>query len=196
MMRTLDAAAARDAGEDPGPDTTSGLRVDIVVEGGDAVETADGPVRVYATPGHTNCSVSYFFEKESLLATSESSGFVFGDIPWPAFMTSYRDSLDAIDLIARLAPEHLLLPHAGLLSGDAARAYPAVLRRETEAKADFILSRHRMGQTEEEIIRDFVSAYFDGLIAATGLQSRESFTANAEEIIPRLIAESEEGCTR
>jgi glyoxylase-like metal-dependent hydrolase (beta-lactamase superfamily II) len=206
MIRELDAAAARDAAHDahgnpsviPGPDpgstfedTTPELRVDLIVQGGDTIGTADQVVRVYATPGHTNCSVSYHFENESLLATSESSGFIFGDIPWPSFMTSYRDSLAAIDLVERLAPQHLLLPHAGLLSGDAARAYPKVIRRETEEKADFILSRHRAGMTDDEIIRDFVTTYFDGLIACTGLQTRESFTANAEEVVPRLIAESE-----
>lgn len=190
MIRSMDVASARDSGRDPGEDRTSELRVDMIVGDGDIIRTPDETIRVYDTPGHTNCSLSYYFEEEDLLVTSESSGFKFGDIVWPSFVTSYRDSLAAIDLIERLGPKHLLLPHSGLLSGEDAKAYPDIIREETEQKAAFILSRHRDGMTEAEIIRDFIEEYFEGLIRATGLQTEESFTANAEALIPRLIAES------
>jgi glyoxylase-like metal-dependent hydrolase (beta-lactamase superfamily II) len=185
-------ASARDAGRDPGADRTSELRVDIIVGDGDVIRTPDETIRVYYTPGHTNCSISYYFEEEDLLVPSESSGFKFGDIVWPSFMTSYRDSLTAIDFVERLAPAYLLLPHSGLVSGEDAKAYPAIVREETKQKADFILSRHRAGMTEEDIIRDFVTEYYDAIIRETGLQTEESFTANAEALIPRLIAEASE----
>jgi glyoxylase-like metal-dependent hydrolase (beta-lactamase superfamily II) len=187
----MDAAAARNAGREAGPDTTSGLRVDIQVGDGDIIRTPDETIRVYDTPGHTNCSVSYYFEEEDLLVTSESSGFQFGDIVWPAFLTSYRDSLESIELIGRLAPAHLLLPHAGLIAGDTAKAYPAAIREESKAKADFILSRHRAGMSEDDIVKEFITEYYDGLIKDTGLQPRESFEANAYALVPRLIAESD-----
>jgi glyoxylase-like metal-dependent hydrolase (beta-lactamase superfamily II) len=187
----MDAAAARNAGLEAGEDLTAKLRVDIEVEDGDVIRTPDETIRVFGTPGHTNCSLSYYFEEEDLLVSSESSGFKFGGIVWPAFLTSYRDSLASIALLERLAPEHLLLPHAGLISGAEAKAYPALVREETEAKADFILSRHRAGMSEDDIAKDFIQEYFDGLIRDTGLQPRESFEANAYIMIPRLIAEAE-----
>jgi glyoxylase-like metal-dependent hydrolase (beta-lactamase superfamily II) len=186
----MDAAAARNAGREEAADTTSGLRVDIEVGGGDVIRAAGETIRVYDTPGHTNCSVSYLVEEDDLLVTSESTGCKFGGIAWPAFLTSYRDSLESIALLERLAPEHLLLPHAGLISGDEAKAYPAAMLRETEAKADFILSRRRAGRTGDDIAKDFIAEYFDGLIRDTGLQPRESFEANAHILIPRLIAEA------
>jgi amidohydrolase len=190
-IREMDVAAARFLGADPGDDTTGELRVDVVVNDGDVVRTEDETIRVYDTPGHTNCSVSYYFENEDLLVTSESSGFKFGDVVWPAFLTSYRDALDSTALIERLAPEHLLLPHAGLISGDEAKAYPAAMREETKRKADFVLSRHNAGMPSEKIEEEFITAYFDGVIKATGMQSRESFAVNAHELVPRLIAEQE-----
>ncbi|MDR2162448.1 MAG: MBL fold metallo-hydrolase [Clostridiales Family XIII bacterium] len=190
-IRDMDEAAARNAGADPGEDTTSGLRVDIEVGDGDVVRTADRTVRVYATPGHTNCSVSYYFEEDDILATSESSGFKFGDIVWPAFLTSYRDSIESIELVKRLAPERLLLPHAGLISGSEVSAYLSVIKEKTEEKAAFILSRHRAGMSEEEIVKDFISEYFDRFIRDTGLQTEESFVANTRALVPRLIAEAE-----
>jgi glyoxylase-like metal-dependent hydrolase (beta-lactamase superfamily II) len=186
----MDAAAARNVGEEAGEDFTSELRVDILVGDGDVIRTSDETIRVIATPGHTNCSLSYYFEEEDLLVTSESSGFKFGDILWPAFLTSYRDSLESIALVERLAPGHLLLPHAGLISGEEAKDYPAAIRRETEAKAGFILSRRRAGMPEDDIAKEFIAEYFDGLIRDTGLQPRESFEANAHILIPRLLAES------
>jgi glyoxylase-like metal-dependent hydrolase (beta-lactamase superfamily II) len=191
-IRKMDDSAARYLGRTPGDDMTSELRVDIEVNDGDIIRTTDETIRVYDTHGHTNCSVSYFFEEESLLVTSESSGFKFGDIVWPAFITSCRDSLESIDLIERLAPDHLLLPHAGMISGDEVKAYPSAVREETERKADFVLSRHRAGMSDDDIAKDFITEYFDGLIKGTGLQPRESFAANAYAFIPRLIAESED----
>jgi glyoxylase-like metal-dependent hydrolase (beta-lactamase superfamily II) len=188
-IKEMDDAAARDFGVAPADDTTHELRVDIKVKDGDVIDAPGGAIRVYDTPGHTNCSVSYYFEHESLLVTSESSGFKFGGILLPAFLTSYRDSLKSIDLVEQLAPEHLLLPHAGLMSGDEAKTYPAAIRGEAERKADFILSRHREGMSADDIAKDYIEEYYDGLIRATGLQTRESFTANAYALIPRLIAE-------
>jgi glyoxylase-like metal-dependent hydrolase (beta-lactamase superfamily II) len=191
-IRDMDVASARFFGREPTGDTTAELRVDIEVNDGDVVRTADEVVRVYDTHGHTNCSVSYYFENESLLVTSESSGFKFGDTIWPAFLTSCRDSLESIALLERLAPEHLLLPHAGLISGDEAKAYPAAVRAETEQKADFVMSRHNAGMSDDEIADEFITAYFDGAIKDTGMQPLESFEANAHELIPRLIAEQKQ----
>ncbi|MDR1495933.1 MAG: MBL fold metallo-hydrolase [Clostridiales Family XIII bacterium] len=187
----MDVAAARNVGRDAGEDTTSELRVDMEVGSGDVIQAPGETIRVYDTPGHTNCSVSYYFENEDLLVTSESSGFKFDDLLCPAFLTSYRDSLESIALVERLAPRYLLPPHAGLISGDEAKAYPAAIRGESEAKADFILSRHRAGMSEEDIVRDLIAEYFDGLIRDTGLQPRESFETNARILVPRLIAEAQ-----
>jgi glyoxylase-like metal-dependent hydrolase (beta-lactamase superfamily II) len=189
-IKEMDDAAARNTGAEPGEDTTSELRVDIRVKDGDVIRTEDETVRVYSTPGHTNCSVSYHFENEDLLVASESSGFKFGGIVWPAFLTSYRDSMESIALLERLAPGHLLLPHAGLVSGDEAKAYPSVVREETKQKAEFILSRHRAGMTDDEIADEYIAEYFDGMIRDTGLQPRESFAANTYVLIPRLIKET------
>jgi glyoxylase-like metal-dependent hydrolase (beta-lactamase superfamily II) len=190
-IHDMDVAGARFFGREPVEDTTAELRVDIEVNDGDVIRTADETIRVYDTHGHTNCSVSYYFENESLLVTSESSGFKFGDVVWPAFLTSYRDSLESIALVERLAPEHLLLPHAGLISGGEAKAYPAAVREETERKADFVMSRHNAGMSDDEIADEFTTAYFYGAIMDTGMQPIESFAANAHALIPRLIAERE-----
>jgi glyoxylase-like metal-dependent hydrolase (beta-lactamase superfamily II) len=189
----MDAAAAKNAGREAGEDFTSELRVDIRAKGGDVIQTSDEKVRVYDTPGHTNCSLSYYFEKADLLASSESSGFQFAGMVLPAFLTSYRDSQDAIALVERLAPEHLLLPHAGLISGAEAKAYPSRVREESEKQAYFILSRHRAGMSEEDIVTEYISEHFDKHIRDTGLQPRESFAANAHVLVPRLIAENDNG---
>jgi glyoxylase-like metal-dependent hydrolase (beta-lactamase superfamily II) len=188
----MSIAAARFFGREPGEDTTEELRVDITVNDGDVIRTEDEVIRVYDTHGHTNCSVSYYFENESLFVTSESSGFKFGDTIWPAFLTSYHDSLDSIALLERLAPDHLLLSHAGLISGDDAKAYPAAIREETKQKADFIMSRHNAGMSNDEIADEFITAYFYGAIKETGMQPIESFEANIHALIPRLIAEWEQ----
>jgi glyoxylase-like metal-dependent hydrolase (beta-lactamase superfamily II) len=186
----MDVAAARGAGMDPGRDTTHELRVDIAVGDGDILQAPDGAVRVYATPGHTNCSVSYYLESQDLLVTSESSGFIFAGIALPAFLTSYRDSTMSINLVKDLAPSHLLVPHAGLISGDDVKGFLATVREKTEEQADFILSRHRAGVLEGDIVKDFIAEYFDRFIRETGLQTEESFSANARALVPRLIAES------
>jgi glyoxylase-like metal-dependent hydrolase (beta-lactamase superfamily II) len=188
----MNVAAARFLGREPGEDTTAELRVDIAVNDGDVIRTEDEVIRVYDTHGHTNCCVSYYFENERLFVTSESSGFKFRDVIWPAFLTSYRESLDSISLLERLAPEHLLLSHSGLTSGDEAKAFPAAIREETKQKADFVISRHNAGMSNDEIADEYITAYFYGVIKDTGMQPLESFEANLHALIPRLIAEQEQ----
>jgi glyoxylase-like metal-dependent hydrolase (beta-lactamase superfamily II) len=191
MIRDLDDAAARDEGKAPGKDMTAELRVDIAVDDGDAVSTRDGDICVYDTPGHTNDSLAYFLETESLLMTSESSGFMFGETVFSSFLSSYRDSLAAIDLIERIAPKYLIVPHAGLQTGEFVKAYPRLAREAVEEQVEFILARRREGVPTDDIVREFTKEYFEREIKGGGLQTVESFSANAEALVDRLIKESE-----
>lgn len=189
-MRALDAAAARTAGWEPDSAAVEELRVDRTVTDGDRIRTADWTIRAMETPGHTRCSISYYFEEEDLLAASESSGVDGGDRGvLTAFIIGYRMSLDAIDRCEAVGAARLLIPHSGLLTGDAAATFFSRSRAAAEKTADFILRCHRQGMDDEAIVRAYTAACFTPERAR--LQPREAFLLNARAMIPRLIREWE-----
>ncbi|MDR0817541.1 MAG: MBL fold metallo-hydrolase [Clostridiales Family XIII bacterium] len=192
-MRSLDETAAFHFGRLPGDDLYNLLKADIAVRDGDVIKTTDMHVRVIASPGHTRCSVSYYFEEADLLAVSESSGALLKSGFKPAYIVSYAQSLKAIDLIDELNPSHILSPHFGLVTGDEAQSYAKRAREATEESAEFILSRHRAGKSEYEILEDYTEHYYNMDLKKTGEQPEAAFIINTKAMIPRLIREHEYG---
>jgi glyoxylase-like metal-dependent hydrolase (beta-lactamase superfamily II) len=190
-MRDLDRAAAALWNREPHEDLFPTLRADVVVADGDVIETSDMHVRVIATPGHTRCCLSYYFEEADLLALSESTGVLMHSGYVPTFIVSYRQSLEAIEKITALQPAHLLSPHYGLVSGDEALNYAAQARKAADDCAEFVLTRYRAGIPQDEIFADYTEHYYHIDLRESGLQPENAFLISAEAMIPRLIRESE-----
>jgi glyoxylase-like metal-dependent hydrolase (beta-lactamase superfamily II) len=159
--------------------------------GGHSADIGPG-VTAIASPGHTRDSTCYYFSRLGLLVATETTG-----VPWnseiiPTFITIYRQALAAAEKIREIAPAYILSPHHGLLEGEEARAFPQKSREASERFADFVMKRHRAGLSYEQIIADYLDEYYYRVLKPMGKQPLAAALANAEAMIPRVIAELSE----
>ncbi|MDR1245498.1 MAG: MBL fold metallo-hydrolase [Clostridiales Family XIII bacterium] len=191
VIRSLDdKAAAKRGGIAMREDFTAGFAVDRTVKEGDVLYVDGISISVMETPGHTKCSVSYYFREDDLLVLSESTGIrpVTSDVS-PTFIVSYRDVIKAIDRSERMAPRRILIAHSGSESGDGVKKYFKDARAAAEAVAEWILAEHKLGKSLDEIIESYTAEFFIG--SANRYQPLEAFVLNARTMIPRLIEEFE-----
>jgi glyoxylase-like metal-dependent hydrolase (beta-lactamase superfamily II) len=193
VMRSLDDGAAAKHGKPAAQeDFTAGFVVDRVVKEGDALSAGDISFSVMETPGHTKCCLSYYFSEDDLLVLSETTGVQLRtrDI-FPAFIVSYKDSLDAIARAESMNPRRILISHSGPESGGEAMKYFKNARATAEEVAEWILREHRLGRSMDEIMRGYTAKFYANRIDK--YQPPEAFMRNAEAMIPRLIKEYEKG---
>lgn len=187
-MRTLHTAAAENAGFPTDNSMIDRLAVDLAVADGDELLLGDGIIQVVATPGHTNCCVSYFFRDERLLAAAETIGVVL-QYPQvvPGMLVSYRDTMNSIARVEALEPSHLLSPHHGMIPDGGVEEFFINSRTAVEEAMQYILERYHRGMSLEEIVTAF-KARFYGEVQAR-FQPEQAFDMNTRAMVPRVLAE-------
>ena len=150
-MRALDRSAAEKAGVTEYEDLTDMLRVDIPVKDGDEIACGDMRFRVIGLPGHTKCSVGFYMEENRLLLATETLGVYFGDDMYlPSYLVGFQMSMDSYAKARALDIESLLIPHYGVVSGDAARAFLDGSERMARMAAEKICEIFACGGTKED----------------------------------------------
>ena len=193
-MRTLNGTAAALYGREPDDDSVEDLRVDRVLRDGDRLTLGDASIEVWETPGHTQCSLSFFFLEESLLLGSETMGIPDGPIPEegdfvviPSCMVGVERSLQAIDRAIAARPERILIPHIGVVSGTTAERYLRCAREWTLRGKELVLRGADGGRSVEELIAEWKRMFFTEETAR--IQPEAAFDLNASYIIPAILKE-------
>lgn len=153
IMRELDqkAAAQWDSGNDT--DMTDGLRVDLAVEDGDILDCGTMHFTVIALPGHTKCSVGFYLQEHELLLGTETLGVYIDDETYlPSYLVGYHMTIASLDRTITLKPKHILVPHYGVLSRDAAIRYLLTSKQIAEKTAQWIQSHLQQGLSQEAIL--------------------------------------------
>jgi glyoxylase-like metal-dependent hydrolase (beta-lactamase superfamily II) len=191
VMRTLDADAALGVGEAAiREDFTENFAVDRTVEEGDVLRIGGATIRVMGMPGHTKCSVSYYFQEADLLVLCETAGVKLktGEVI-PAFIVSYEATLKAIARAEATAARRMLVSHSGEMRGAAARRYLRDARASARSAAELIRTEHARGKSFEAILAACTEKFYVG--ACREYQPKDAFLRNTSAMIPRLIAEAE-----
>lgn len=129
------------------------LKIDRAAGNGDTISLGDRTIRVYETKGHTNCSLSFFIEEDSILLASESTGvYAGGGEVIPSLLTSYRDVVDSIEICRSVQAKYIFSPHSLLVEDIAAERYWDLCRSAVDEFRDLTLELHRKGASEEEIL--------------------------------------------
>lgn len=190
-MRRLDEAAALSAGWEPmKEDLTTLLHVDIPVADGDCLDLAGTKAMVVSLPGHTKCSVSYFFPEEKIFFGCETLGiFCDCDKIMPSFLVGYQMSLDSIEKAAKYSDliDYYFIPHQGYLSSADSKEFFDLSYKSHIFGKDLILRAYKEGRSTEEIIKAFEEVYYTELARKTYPYS--SFLENANIQIPLIIRE-------
>jgi glyoxylase-like metal-dependent hydrolase (beta-lactamase superfamily II) len=196
VMRSLDGDAAAKRGRAAAhEDLTAGLVVDTAVKEGDILNIGGVSIRVMETPGHTKCSVSYYFPEDDLLVLSESTGVRTeeGSVI-PAFIVSCKAALGSIARAEETAPRRILIPHSGAAEGADVTDYLKDAREATQTAMDLVLTAHRRGKSLDEIFAVYMAEFHMG--PGREYQPEEAFAINTRAMIPRLIAEAEAEAAR
>ncbi len=130
------------------------IALDRVFQEGDTVVVGQRRFEVLATPGHSDCSLSFFEPQLRVLVISDATGYYVPErgVWWPNYFSSYAAYVASIDRLAALGAEVLCLSHnAALVGAEEVQAYFQAARAATEAYHRRIVEAVRGGQGVGEL---------------------------------------------
>jgi glyoxylase-like metal-dependent hydrolase (beta-lactamase superfamily II) len=90
---------------------------------GDIIDLDGITLQIFATPGHTNCSISAYEPAIKALFPSDGGGIPFGDICFPSMNTNTIQYLESLEKIKPLPVSYYCADHYGYITGDEAGAF-------------------------------------------------------------------------
>ena len=96
------------------------IAVDRVIKEGDTIEVdSAASFSVLETPGHSDCSLSFWEPNQKILLLSDATGYYLPehDCWWPNYFTDYGTYLGSMERLAGLGAEILCLSHNGVIKG-------------------------------------------------------------------------------
>jgi len=167
------------------------IAVDRTLEGGDSVEVDDGVAfQVLATPGHSDCSLSFYEPTSGTLLVSDATGYYLPehDYWWPDYFVDYGTYLDSMKRLAELDARVLCLAHNAVICGtDAVAAYFRDAIRATEAYHERIIAESRAGRSVREIAEALGAEVYD----KTQLLPLEFFQKNCANLVKASLRHEE-----
>ncbi len=163
-MKRLSTDAARGAGMDELPTyDDEAMKIDVTVKDGDIVTIGDHVIKVFETPGHTKCSVSFLVDDDVLLA-SETIGVFKGEYYMPCYLVGYQMVHDSIEKVRHAGAKRLFISHIGVLAeGDLEPTWDYLKRKLVESK-DEIVEIIQNNATREEQLQIMKERYHDSIV--------------------------------
>lgn len=130
------------------------IAVDRTIAEGDTITVGEAAFEVLETPGHSDCSLSFYEPKEKILLVSDATGYYLPEANywWPDYFTDYGAYMSAMRRLAGLDTEVLCLSHNAAIQGaDEVRAYFNDAIAATEQYHRRILEEHEAGKTVRQI---------------------------------------------
>ena len=95
------------------------IPVDRTIKEGDTVTAGGASFTVLETPGHSDCSLSFYEAGRKTLIVSDATGYYMPghDFWWPNYFTGYASYLDSIRRLAGMDAEVLCLSHNAAIKG-------------------------------------------------------------------------------
>lgn len=125
------------------------IPVERMLKEGDTVTVGELTFNVMATPGHSDCSLSFFEPTRKIAIVADVTGFYFpaANWWWPMYFSNYEAYLDSNRRLAALGAEVLCLSHNAVITGsDAIHQYFEGATAATVAYHQRIVDAVRAGQ--------------------------------------------------
>ena len=170
---------------------TDGLEVDQVIGEGTVIDLGDRTVTVMETKGHTDCSLSFVLEPDSILFASESTG-ILEDIDYihTPILKGFDNAMIAFEKCKNCKVKHISLPHFGLIPEHFNDTYWELYQKEIDKKFDFLRELKKNGKSDEEIYELYAEKYWQPLKAQE--QPYEAFAINSKHIVRVFLDKMEE----
>jgi glyoxylase-like metal-dependent hydrolase (beta-lactamase superfamily II) len=131
------------------------IAVDRTLKEGDTVAVdASVALRVLETPGHSECSLSFYEPAAGVLIISDATGYYMPEDQawWPNYFSGYEAYVASIRRLADLKAEVVCLSHNGAITGaEAVRAYFQGALAATQRYHERIVGEARAGKAPREI---------------------------------------------
>ncbi|MFA5191577.1 MAG: MBL fold metallo-hydrolase [Verrucomicrobiia bacterium] len=103
----------------PQPLTELKMAVDRVLKEGDVVTVGGLKFNVIATPGHSDCSLSFFEPTKKIAIVADVTGFYMPATKtwWPMYFSDYTACMNSNRRLAALGAEVVCLAHNAVISG-------------------------------------------------------------------------------
>jgi len=188
VMKELNEVAAKRAGVYGNADAIDELDADIMVQDGDVLRLNDMTVRVVGSPGHTKCSVCYFFEEERLLVACETLGIApTYPVLQPCYVIGYKMTRDSIEAARKLDPKHVFIAHYGLIpDGDVCTYFDRAAEAAKRVK-DIVLESYGEGMDRDGILDLLTERFY--IKEVEEIQPLEAFCINYGVLIERTLAD-------
>ena len=141
----------------PEPLTEKQIPVDRLLKEGDVLAVEDAAFQVLETPGHSDCSLSFYEPNRKILILSDATGYYMpaDKAWWPNYFTDYRAYMDSMRRLASLNAEVACLSHNAAIRGsDEVRAYFLGAIVATEAYHQRIVAEARAGKPSRQIAEE------------------------------------------
>lgn len=149
----------------PEPLAESQIAVDHVIEEGGTIEVGKAAAfAVLATPGHSECSLSFHEAAQGILIISDATGYYMPQHGywWPNYFTDYGTYIASIERLAELGAETLCLSHNGVIRGaDDVASYFAGAIAATEAYHGRIAAAANAGKPAREIAEELGAEVYE-----------------------------------
>ena len=166
----------------PEPMKEKQIIVDQILNDGDTLMIGQRTFNVLATPGHSDCSLSFHEPASGLLIISDVTGFYIPESGyfWPNYFTGYGATLESIKKLAALDAEILFLSHNAVIKGaeDVKVFFDAAIAA-TESYHERIITELELGKSPEEIAQQLGIEVHE----KTPLLNVEFFQKNCELLV-------------
>jgi len=147
------------------PLTGMQIAVDRTIAEGDAVEVDPGVAfEVLQTPGHSDCSLSFFEPGDRVLVVSDATGYYLPghDYCWPNYFAGYEPYVASMRRLAALDAEVLCLSHNAAIQGAAdVQAYFDRDLAATEAYHRRIIDETRAGKPVRQLAEELGAEIYE-----------------------------------
>lgn len=185
----LSQVAWRDYGEqEDGEILMEGLTIDKIVKNHDKISLGDRELTVIETPGHTNCSLSFFMTPEQVLFHSETVGvYTHSGRIITAILKNYKDTMNSIEVCKNLGSKYIISPHYGQVPDEEVEGYWQKAIDSANESKNLVLAMKERGCGKDEILEGYTKRFW--VDPVKNQQPKEAFLTNAKHIIQVILRE-------
>lgn len=160
---------------------TDGMSIDETIADEDVLDIGGERIHVIETKGHTDCSLSFYLEGNSLLLSSESTGICGGPgMCSTAILKSFDDSISSLKKCRDLNPNIIVSPHYGTVPTSYNKTYWDVFEEAAFEERDYCVGMWKKGLTLEEMVKKATEQFYGE--ERSKEQPYEAFVENAVKI--------------
>lgn len=161
------------------------MKVDYKISEGDVLDLGGISITVLETPGHTKCSLSFIVNNEIIFACETTGVISKSGRIYPAFITSYKDTINSIKKCQEANVPFIISPHFGLVGRSETPKYWDKCDQAANQNRDFVLKLFTAGFDEDKIYEEFQNAFQDEVVKS--LQPGNAFEMNNRAMIKSII---------